>query len=51
MRIGKSAGGEAYPYCTATLQNLPAPNTYTKQGWLNYYTSKHNVPKRRPTLC
>ncbi len=34
MRIGRSVGGEAYPYCTGNLELLPAPNTYTKAGWL-----------------
>jgi hypothetical protein len=37
MRIGRSVGGEAYPYCTAKLDDLPAPNTYSKSGWLDYY--------------
>ena len=38
MRVGRSVGGEAYPYCTGNLATLPAPNTYTKAGWLQYYT-------------
>jgi len=38
MRVGRSVGGEAYPYCTNNLQLLPAPNTYTKSGWLSYYS-------------
>jgi hypothetical protein len=38
MRVGRSVGGEAYPYCTGQLNLLPAPNTYTKNGWLQYYT-------------
>ncbi len=37
MRVGRSVGGEAYPYCTPNLQLLPSPNTYTKSGWLDYY--------------
>lgn len=37
MRIGRSVGGEAYPYCTSNLQELPAPNTYSKSSWLDYY--------------
>ena len=37
MRVGRSVGGEAYPYCTGNLELLPAPNTYTKSGWLQYY--------------
>jgi hypothetical protein len=37
MRIGRSVGGEAYPYCAATLKSLPALNAYTKSGWLAYY--------------
>jgi len=38
MRVGRSVGGEAYPECLPTMQALPAPNTYTKSGWLAYYT-------------
>ena len=38
MRIGRSVGGEAYPYCTGNLASLPSPNTYTKNGWLRHYT-------------
>jgi hypothetical protein len=38
MRVGRGAGGEAFPYCVDTLQSLPAPNTYTKDLWLQYYT-------------
>jgi hypothetical protein len=37
IRIGRSVGGEAYPYCTDKLDDLPAPNTYSKSGWLDYY--------------
>jgi hypothetical protein len=39
MRVGRSVGGEAYPYCIPTMEALPAPNTYTKSGWLAYYTA------------
>jgi hypothetical protein len=38
MRVGRSVGGEAYPYCTPNLRLLPSPNTYTKSGWLDYFT-------------
>lgn len=38
MRVGRSVGGEAYPYCIPNMQALPAPNTYSKSGWLAYYT-------------
>jgi hypothetical protein len=38
MRVGRSVGGEAYPYCIPNMEALPAPNTYTKSGWLQYYT-------------
>lgn len=38
MRVGRSVGGEAYPYCTSNLANLPAPNTYSMTAWLNFYT-------------
>ncbi len=37
MRIGRSVGGEAYPYCTDSLKLLPSPNTYSKSAWLDYY--------------
>jgi hypothetical protein len=37
MRVGRSVGGEAFPFCTGTLAALPSPNTYTKAGWLQYY--------------
>jgi hypothetical protein len=38
LRVGRSVGGEAYPLCDQNLQQLSAPNTYTKSGWLQYYT-------------
>jgi hypothetical protein len=38
MRVGRSVGGEAYPYCVANMENLPTPNAYTESGWLQYYT-------------
>ena len=38
MRVGRSVGGEAFPYCTPNLEALPSPNSYSKNGWLNYYT-------------
>jgi hypothetical protein len=51
MRIGKSSGGEAYPYCTNVLQNLPAPNTYSKQGWLNYVSEMDDfIQSQNPTM-
>ena len=38
MRVGRSVGGEAYPECLPNMEALPSPNTYTKSGWLAYYT-------------
>jgi len=38
MRVGRAAGGEAFPECIGNLEQIPAPNTYTMTGWLNYYT-------------
>jgi hypothetical protein len=38
MRVGRSLGGEAYPLCQPTMELLPAPNAYTKNLWLQYYT-------------
>lgn len=38
MRVGRSAGGEAFPLCQQTMEQLPAPNTFTQSGWLQYYT-------------
>ena len=38
MRVGRAAGGEAYPECLSNLEQIPAPNTYTMSGWLQYYT-------------
>jgi len=38
MRVGRSVGGEAFPSCPESLEALPSPNTYTKDGWLQYYT-------------
>jgi hypothetical protein len=38
MRVGRSVGGEAYPYCLSNLEALAPPNTYTMSGWLQYYT-------------
>ncbi len=39
MRVGRSAGGEAFPECISTLEQIPAPNTYSMSGWLQYYTA------------
>jgi hypothetical protein len=39
MRVGRSVGGEAFPFCIPIMEALPAPNTYTKNGWLAYYTA------------
>ncbi len=38
LRVGRSAGGEAFPVCTENLEQIPSPNTYTMSGWLQYYT-------------
>ena len=38
MRVGRAVGGEAFPLCDSNLAQLPAPNTYTMSGWLQYYT-------------
>jgi len=38
MRVGRSIGGEAYPQCQDNMEQIPAPNTYTRSGWLQYYT-------------
>ncbi len=38
MRVGRSVGGEAYPLCQNNMEQLPAPNTYSQSGWLQYYT-------------
>ena len=38
MRVGRAAGGEAFPECMSNLEQLPPPNTYTMSGWLQYYT-------------
>ena len=38
MRVGRSVGGEAYPECQGNMEKIPAPNTYTRSGWLQYYT-------------
>jgi hypothetical protein len=38
MRVGRSVGGEAFPSCLPSLEQLPPPNTYTKNGWLQYFT-------------
>jgi hypothetical protein len=38
MRVGRSVGGEAYPLCMNNMEQIPAPNTYTRAGWLQYYT-------------
>jgi hypothetical protein len=37
MRVGRSVGGEAYPMCSANMEQLSAPNTFNKSGWLQYY--------------
>jgi hypothetical protein len=39
MRVGRSVGGEAYPYCIPNMEALPAPSAFTKSGWLAYYTA------------
>jgi len=38
IRVGRATGGEAYPYCTNILEGLPSPNTYSMNGWLQYFT-------------
>lgn len=38
MRVGRSVGGEAYPYCVPNLEALPSPNTFSQTVWLNWYT-------------
>jgi hypothetical protein len=38
MRVGRSVGGEAFPLCQQTMEQLSAPNTYTRSEWLQYYT-------------
>jgi hypothetical protein len=43
MRVGRSVGGEAFPFCPENLELLPAPNTFTKAGWLQYYTDIDNL--------
>ena len=51
MRIGRSAGGEAFPYCTDTLEDLPGENAYTKAGWLQYYTDIDNfIQQQNPQI-
>jgi hypothetical protein len=39
MRVGRSVGGEAFPFCIPIMEALPVPNTYSKSGWLAYYTA------------
>jgi len=39
MRVGRAAGGEAYPECLSNLEQIPAPNTYTESGWMQYYSN------------
>lgn len=38
LRVGRAAGGEAFPLCQQNMEQLAAPNTYTRDGWLAYYT-------------
>jgi hypothetical protein len=38
MRVGRSVGGEAYPLCQDNMEQISGPNTYTRSGWLQYYT-------------
>jgi hypothetical protein len=37
MRVGRSVGGEAYPYCIPNMEQLSSP--YSKSVWLAYYTA------------
>lgn len=51
MRVGRSVGGEAYPYCIPNLEQLPAPNTFTKTVWVNYYADIDQfVASQNPTM-
>jgi hypothetical protein len=51
MRVGRSVGGEAYPFCVPDMEALPAPNAYTKSGWLAYYTAIDAfVAAQKPTM-
>lgn len=51
MRVGRSVGGEAYPNCLPAMEALPAPNTYTKAGWLAYYTEIDDlVQAQKPAM-
>jgi len=43
MRVGRSVGGEAYPYCLSNLEQLSSPNTFTMSAWLQYYTDIDQV--------
>jgi hypothetical protein len=51
MRVGRSAGGEAFPYCPDTLEALPGESGYTKSGWLQYYTDIDNfIQQQNPMI-
>jgi hypothetical protein len=51
MRVGRSAGAEAFPYCPAAMKTLPNPNTYSETVWLNYYTEIEDfVQAQNPTM-
>ena len=51
MRVGRSVGGEAFPSCPESLATLPSPNTYTKDGWLQYYTDIDDfVQAQKPAM-
>jgi hypothetical protein len=51
VRVGRSVGGEAFPYCTGILKTLPSPNAYSKDVWISYYTEISDwVQAQRPTM-
>jgi hypothetical protein len=45
MRFGLSVGNETDAYCTAQMQSLPAPNTFSTAVWENWISTMDSYEK------
>lgn len=45
MRFGLSVGNETFAYCTAEMQALPSPNTFSVAVWKNWISTMESYEK------
>ncbi|MCU1303758.1 MAG: hypothetical protein JWQ87_4042 [Candidatus Sulfotelmatobacter sp.] len=45
MRFGLSVGNETDAYCTAQMQSLPSPNTFSTAAWENWISTMDSYEK------